>query len=83
MFSYCSDYVEKVGVPQCCTSRWQMCLQHILTITVPYVKGLSNKFQSSGDRFNIKTVLKTKNSVGFSKKNETKERAKRQTTECI
>jgi hypothetical protein len=33
-------------------------------LSVPYIKGLSEKFQSIGSRYNITTLFKTKNTIG-------------------
>jgi tripartite-type tricarboxylate transporter receptor subunit TctC len=50
-------------------------------VSIPYIKGLSEKFKRIMNSFNIKTVLKTtKYQTGTLKKKETKEQIKRQNT---
>jgi hypothetical protein len=33
-------------------------------VTVPYIKGLSEKFKNTGNMFDIKTAFKTRNTIG-------------------
>jgi hypothetical protein len=49
----------------------------ICMVSVPYIKGLSEKFKRIGNRFSINTVYKTKNTIGSLMKNQTKDGVKR------
>jgi hypothetical protein len=36
----------------------------VCVISIPYIPGTSEKFKRTGERFNIKTVIRTKHSLG-------------------
>jgi hypothetical protein len=50
---------------------------------IPYVKGISEKFKRIGNRYNIRTVLKTKHTLRSSLMRIRPERSPQQTANCI
>jgi hypothetical protein len=53
------------------------------SVYIPYVKGVSEKFKRIGNRYNIRTVFKTKHTPRSSLMNTRPERDPQQTAQCV
>jgi predicted GIY-YIG superfamily endonuclease len=52
-------------------------------VYIPYVKGVSEKFKCIGNRYNIRTIFKTKHTLSSSRMKTRPERDQQQTAQCV
>jgi hypothetical protein len=55
----------------------------VSTVCIPYVKGFSEKFKRIGNRYNIRTIFRTRNTLGSSLMRKKPKWGPQQTTHCV
>jgi hypothetical protein len=79
---YPEELVDSVMKPSA-TNRPSSDTVYQATLVIPYVKGISKKFRRIGNRFNLRTIFKTKHTLHVTLMNTGPVRDAQQTKQCV